>query len=47
MRSAGNGVVSPGVWGDNGWQRAGPRSNDYTRGDFGAGSGGVPQSAFA
>ena len=47
VRAVGDGQRSPGVWGDNGWQRAGPDTNDYTFGDFGAGSGGVAQSAFS
>jgi hypothetical protein len=47
VRAVGNGVTSPGVWGDNGWQRAGPGPHDYTVGDFGAGSGGVAVSSLA
>ena len=46
-RPIGNGQRSPGVWGDNGWQRAGPATNDYTQGDVAAGSGGTAQAAFS
>ena len=46
-RPVGNGQRSPGVWGDNGWQRAGPATNDYSRDDVAAGSGGTAQAAFS